>query len=69
MWQGFPDPGPIHQPLPSGVRFRVAPGGRLSNLEEQRTNPDPPGAAEVGRKMAAASVSETLASQFSVRSG
>ncbi|KAJ8798134.1 hypothetical protein J1605_001625 [Eschrichtius robustus] len=57
------------QPGPRGalpwVRLRVAPGGRLSNLEEQHANPDPPGAAEVGRKMAAASVSETSASQFS----
>ncbi|EPY79656.1 centrosomal protein [Camelus ferus] len=51
-----------------GVRLTVAPRGRLSNPEEQHANPDRPGAAEVrwaGKKMAAASVSATSASQFS----
>lgn len=70
--QGFLDPAPTPQPLPSGVRLRVAPGGRLSNLEEELENPDPPRAAEVlwvGRKMAAASVSATSGSQISVRRG
>lgn len=43
VWRGFLDPAPAPQPFPSRARLRVAPGGRLSNLEEEHENSDRPG--------------------------
>lgn len=53
-------------PLPSGTWIRLAPGGRLSNPEEELKDGGPRCA---GGKMAAASVSAASDSQFSVRGG
>lgn len=53
-------------PLPSGIWIRLAPGGRLSNPEEELKDGGPRCA---GGKMATASVSAASESQFSVRGG
>lgn len=52
-------------PFPSGARLRLAPGGQLSNPEEELEDGCPRCA---GGKMAAASVSAASESQFSVSS-